>query len=104
MSHFYGRIQGNRGKATRCGSKSGYVGSVNGWNEGIDIRANHNEERKEDSFQIWANGGSNRIHGGLLIATISNKTIHLADGMSIPTNNYYKYIENLKAQIVYLKL
>ncbi len=38
MSRFYADIQGNRGRATRCGSKgSGISGHIRGWNTGCRV-------------------------------------------------------------------
>lgn len=41
MAHFYGRIQGNRGEATRCGSKnSGINATVESWSTILRTRQN----------------------------------------------------------------
>jgi hypothetical protein len=87
MAHFYGRIQGNRGKATRCGSKaSGFEGFLNGWNEGVLIVADN--ENGEDIFNVFVSGGSNHKHSPLQIATIKNGTIYLCDGVKLSIDNF----------------
>lgn len=66
MAEFYGRLQGNRGEATRCGSKdSGIRATVESWQ--TVIRTSHH--------QMW--GGERRVmigvetkYGSTLIPTI----------------------------------
>lgn len=42
MAHFWGSIQGNRGEASRCGSKSsGLRTRINGWSLGIAATIYH---------------------------------------------------------------
>lgn len=60
MSHFYGRIQGSRGEATRCGTKSsGLTVSANGWNIGASITLSYDDETGLDTIRIIINKGSN---------------------------------------------
>ncbi len=59
MAHFYASIQGNRGEATRMGSKdSGIDGHVRGWGVGIKSRCfvDHNGV---DCCEVWLTSGSN---------------------------------------------
>ena len=60
MAHFYADIQGDRGTATRTGTKnSGINGHIRGWGSGINIRAIYNSETNKDIFLISITGGSN---------------------------------------------
>ena len=60
MSHFYGTLEGSRGKATRCGTKSsGMVSEAAGW-KGV-IRVYLEEVDGHDRYQVylepWQNSG-----------------------------------------------
>jgi hypothetical protein len=60
MSHFYASIQGNRGEATRCGTKgSGIEGHIRGWNSGIAVEGHHDALSGCDVFRVYLSGGSN---------------------------------------------
>lgn len=60
MAHFRATIQGNRGKASRLGTKkSGIVATVNGWNVGVDVVIKHNEETGKDVITVIPTSGSN---------------------------------------------
>ena len=59
MSQFYARIKGNRGKATRQGTKkSGIYAHISGWDIGIEVEGFIDEDGK-DRFIIRKTGGSN---------------------------------------------
>lgn len=78
MAHFYGNIQGNRGEATRMGTKdSGIEGHIRGWTNGcrvncyVDINGN-------DVVEIYATTGSSfRGIGQIRIATITEDTVEI---------------------------
>ncbi len=60
MSHFYGTLEGNRGGATRCGTKaSGIRTNAAGW--GGSIQVSVYEEDGVDKYMVyltpWANSG-----------------------------------------------
>lgn len=58
MARFYASIQGNRGEATRIGSKdSGIEGHIRGWNIGGRVCC-FVGENGEDRVQISLTGGS----------------------------------------------
>lgn len=60
MAHFYAGIQGNRGRATRLGTRSsGIDGFVNGWDTGVSIRASYDHETGKDEIHLYATHGSN---------------------------------------------
>lgn len=53
MSHFYSRIQGNRGEATRCGTKkSGMSVSAKSWNTSVSVEYSYDDELKENYITI----------------------------------------------------
>jgi len=63
MSHFYGDLTGDRGVATRRGSKkSGIHSHIRGWNVGVKIEGDV-DAQGEDSFTIYKTGGSNNPRG-----------------------------------------
>jgi hypothetical protein len=43
MAHFYGTVQGNRGEATRCGSKRGLETWAAGWGGAIRVQVYHQD-------------------------------------------------------------
>lgn len=65
MAQFYASIQGNRGEATRMGTKSsGIEAHIRGWNVGAKVYITHNEETGKDEVTVYqtcgSNGGSHR--------------------------------------------
>jgi hypothetical protein len=71
MSHFYADIQGSRGEATRCGTKSsGMSGHIRGWNVGVRVIIDYDENLGEDVVAVYATGGSNGSRLTQLICTI----------------------------------
>lgn len=72
MSHFYGTLQGHRGKATRCGSKASGIETVAAsWDGAIEVHVWHDKETGKDCFTIlqrpWHGRGINQdiAHGYL---------------------------------------
>ena len=66
MSQFYARIQGNRGMATRQGTKkSGIRGHISGWNIGIDVEG-YVDENGKDHFIVRKTGGSKSPFGEII--------------------------------------
>ena len=58
MSRFYASIRGNRGEATRGGSKaSGIEGHIRGWTSGVRVSCYVNEKGK-DVVDIYVTKGS----------------------------------------------
>ena len=59
MSQFYASIQGNRGMATRQGTKkSGIEGHIRGWYIGARVICQHMSDGK-DRITVYKTGGSN---------------------------------------------
>lgn len=60
MAHFYGDLQGNRGRATRMGTKdSGIGGHMRGWDIGACVSVTYNKEKDQDEVTVRITGGSN---------------------------------------------
>lgn len=58
MSKFYATIQGNKGEASRMGSKkSGIEGHIRGWNEGAKVTCFVDDEGR-DCVSVRLTGGS----------------------------------------------
>lgn len=54
MAHFYGKIQGNRGEATRMGSRgSGFRAVAASWDGSVRTDLWHDEEKDEDWCHVW---------------------------------------------------
>lgn len=69
MSHFYADIQGNRGMATRQGTKSsGIDGHIRGWGVGARVICRHNEETGKDTVTVYRTGGSRGYTSERLVA------------------------------------
>ena len=70
MSHFYGTPQGNRGEATRCGSRSsGLTTIAASWSGAVRIDLHHDEQTGQDIADVslipWRGSGVSRslYHG-----------------------------------------
>ncbi len=67
MAQFRATIQGNRGEASRLGTKnSGLDADVNGWNVGCRVAMTH--ESGVDVIRIYRTSGSNASETSRLIA------------------------------------
>lgn len=67
MSQFYGEIRGNRGGASRMGSKdSGLWGHLRGWNVGVEVSVRN--VKGVDMVTVYRTGGSNSSGRRELIA------------------------------------
>lgn len=63
MAHFYGEVQGNRGKTTRCGSKnSGCVSKVASWEGAVQVHLwyNHGKEADWASVSLVTHNGAGK--------------------------------------------
>ena len=75
MAHFRATIQGNHGEASRLGSKSsGIKATVNGWDIGTSIYAEHSELLQSDLIRVHFTGGSNSY------TSYGSITVTLKDG------------------------
>ncbi len=72
MAHFIGYIKGQRGEASRLGSKkSGLDATANGWHIGARICLRHNDETGKDELTVYKTGGSNGASESEKIAEFS---------------------------------
>ena len=72
MAQFYADIQGNRGMATRMGTKkSGMSAHIRGWHVGVSVRIWH--EDGKDVIQVTETGGSSNPSGKGVVAFIREK-------------------------------
>lgn len=70
MAHFYASIQGNRGEATRMGSKdSGIEGHIRGWSIGARVVVSHIDGK--DVVRVYKTGGSGGAGFPQLVAEFS---------------------------------
>lgn len=78
MAQFRAVIRGQRGEASRLGSKnSGIDARINGWTSGVRVAARH--EDGVDVFDVFATAGSG-YGPDRLIATVTNaETVLHAD-------------------------
>ena len=59
MAQYYADIQGNRGMATRMGTKkSGLSGHIRGWHIGARVYVGFNNETGEDEVTVSLTSGS----------------------------------------------
>ena len=105
MAHFYGEIQGNRGEATRMGTKdSGFSGHIRGWKVGGSVNCNYNESKDRDEVSIYATGGSgygNNEHLADVIELDSGKRIIINNQLDkyLNTEDYVQMKEDISATI-----
>ena len=78
MAQFRAIILGQRGAASRLGSKnSGILAHVDGWNAGVTVRAMVDTQGR-DVFTVYATGGSNRAQTERVIAVITDGKVEMA--------------------------
>jgi hypothetical protein len=77
MAQFRATIRGQRGEASRLGSKkSGITANVNGWGIGVHVEASHAGEFG-DCIRIWATKGSSADKGMQYIGMVdANGVFH----------------------------
>ena len=72
MAQFYAEIQGNRGKASRMGSKaSGLWAHIRGWDIGVRVQIEN--VHGVDVANVWLSEGSNRSGTTFLGAFVVGK-------------------------------
>ena len=95
MAQFRAIIQGQRGQASRLGSKtSGIYAQVNGWNLGVEVTGYHDKDTGKDIFRVYKTEGSGYNQGRKeLIAEFNRFDIEPIKELSkaiTKINNYYK--------------
>jgi len=74
MAQFYASIQGNRGEATRMGTKSsGIKGHIRGYHVGIQVVGR--DVDGEDTFDVYLTSGSNGERAGKHIGSFTSKDL-----------------------------
>jgi hypothetical protein len=72
VAQFRATIQGNRGEASRLGSKtSGIHATINGWNIGVTVDILSNQQTGKDEIRVCRTGGSNGGGGNKTLAVIA---------------------------------
>ena len=66
MSHFYGRLQGSRGQATRCGTKKSRMDiTCASWEGAVNAYAYYDEKSGRDmvlvTLKTWHGYGTDRV-------------------------------------------
>ena len=73
MAQFYASIHGNRGEATRAGSKtSGISGHIRGWSIGARVVIDYNEKTGKDEVTVYKTSGSSGNDPEKLIAEFTD--------------------------------
>ena len=73
MAQFRATIRGNRGQASRLGTKtSGIEAFVNGWDTGVAVVLDHSKGK--DRVKVYRTGGSNHSHSSELLAEWEDQT------------------------------
>lgn len=76
MSHFYASIQGQRGEATKTGSKiSGIHGHIRGWDFGVKVDLYVDSETGEDTARVYLTSGSNGYCSSKLLGVFTKKDL-----------------------------
>ena len=75
MSHFYGTLQGARGRATRCGTKnSGMTTETASWEGAVRVEVYHDELSDSDRARVslipWRGAG---VHADLFDGPIGGE-------------------------------
>ncbi len=69
MAQFYGSMSGNRGEATRMGTKkSGFDAHIRGWRTGAKVYLRYNEETGKDEVSVYQTTGSGGCGQDVIIA------------------------------------
>lgn len=69
MSHFYSRIAGARGPATRCGSKtSGITATATGWDLSAQVTMRYDKTLDTDIVEVHITRGSHNPNSNTLLA------------------------------------
>ena len=64
MAHYYSRIKGNKGEATRCGTRSsGITARADSWSTGAITTINYNTTINADVVTLYATEGSGDSYG-----------------------------------------
>ena len=74
MAQYIGEIKGNKGTASRLGSKeSGLYISASGWDIGVECEIYFDKKTEKDIIKVYKTGGSNYPRNRECISTITEK-------------------------------
>ena len=80
MAKYYGTIQGNRGKASRCGTKtSGLRVTANSWSIGAEVSVKYDPELDADVVYIYTTTGSNSYSSFMMKYAIIDGKLKILD-------------------------
>jgi len=102
MSHFYGKLLGNRGEATRCGTQgSGMLTHCAGWQGAIRAEAfsHNNVDMYRVSLTPWQHSGGSSVllsAGTLQAAEISDEEITITPWARELMDSWLPTVENLR--------
>lgn len=72
MAHFIAGIHGNRGSASRLGTKSSGISAyIQGWDSGVLVTGWHLPATDQDVFEIYATHGSNNAGADRFVGTVT---------------------------------
>ena len=81
MAQYYADIQGNRGIATRMGTKkSGIEGHIRGWSVGAKVYMSYNEDTQEDECTVYLTSGSNGSSSSKLLGIFTTESLQTLVG------------------------
>lgn len=86
MAHFLAGCEGNRGPASRLGSKvSGIFARAQGWRNGVVVYGEYDPDTEQDVFRVLATGGSAGDGTRRLIATVyPDRIVHHVSDSPVP--------------------
>ena len=77
MAHFIGYVKGQKGEASRLGTKaSGLSISSNGWRFGVDVFMRYNEEKGIDEAVIELTTGSEHTSDKRMIGVFNREDLN----------------------------
>jgi hypothetical protein len=80
MARYIGYVKGQKGEASHLGSeKSGIHAGVQGWNVGVQIDGNPADKDGQDTFCVYATGGTNGKTADKLLAVVRADGINYAE-------------------------
>lgn len=74
MAQYYAEIKGNRGQASRMGTKkTGIWGHIRGWSVGARVEVYYDKKKDRDMVKVYKTSGSNGGGSDKLIAKFSDR-------------------------------
>jgi len=80
MAYFYSTIRGNRGQASRCGSKSsGLSATANSYTVGAEVHLEYSDTLDADVVTIYSTRGSNGSRSRMLSYAVKDNKLIIID-------------------------